>query len=69
VLHSAVDGLIIAVGQPAPDAEQKFAPIAGRDQGILETQVEEREVKTLHRTHKVDVKKKSLVAAKASGDG
>ena len=59
-------GQIIAVGRPmSPSGSGRHAaPLAGKNQFVLETEVAEDIAKTLHQTHTVDVAKKVLHKSK-----
>lgn len=67
VWHDA-NGQILAIGHPVAVEGHtlKVVPIAGDQGSVLETEVEVNEemLKTLHQTHKVDIKNKSLIKAK-----
>ena len=62
IWHDAA-GRIIAIGRPRSnrDSARKVVPIAGKNQFVLETEVDEAHIKTLSGTHAVDVQKKTLV--------
>ena len=51
-------GKIIAVGHPTSD--QKATPLAAEHQFVLETEIDETLSRALHKTHTVDVGRKTL---------
>ncbi len=59
-----VTGEIAAVGRPTSAAQ--CVPLSGDNQSVMETEIEEKDVQGLHRTHVVDVVRKVLL--KQSGD-
>jgi len=54
-----INGQIVAIGRPMGAA--KCVPLSGKDQSVLETEIEEAHIATLHRTHVVDVDQKCVV--------
>ena len=56
------NGEIIALGHPVKGTDSKLqvTPITGAGQGVLETEVAEELIKSLHQTHIVDMDKKVL---------
>jgi len=54
-----VSGEIVAIGRPMGGA--KCVPLGGKDQAVIETEVEEEEIAGLHRTHIVDVVRRAIV--------
>jgi hypothetical protein len=58
VWHRA-NGEIVAIGRAV--GKHKATPIAGPNQFILETEIEEAHIKGLSRTHRVDMQTKTLV--------
>lgn len=54
-----VTGQIVAVGRPVGGA--KCVPVTGDDNSVLETELEEKSVADLHRTHVVDVNRKAVI--------
>ncbi len=58
VWHNAT-GQIVAVGRPM--AKHKATPLAGENQFVLQTEVDEADIKELHRTHIVDASGRALV--------
>jgi hypothetical protein len=61
IWHDVNNGKIVGIGRSSASAKYKAIPTAGHRQGVLETQVEEDAIGTLHETHKVDVLNKTLV--------
>jgi hypothetical protein len=66
IWHNPNDGQIIAIGRAPADTKHKVIPVAGQNQAVLETQIKESEIKTLHESHRVDVHTKTLVRATSS---
>jgi hypothetical protein len=60
VWHNANDGQIVAIGMAPVDATYKTVPITGHGQSVLEMQVEEDSIRTLHETHRVNIHNKTL---------
>jgi hypothetical protein len=58
VWHNA-NGQIVAIGRNT--GKHKVTAVAGENQFILETEIDEAQMKGLHRTHIVDPHSKSLV--------
>ena len=54
-----VSGKIVAVGQPVGGA--KCIPLASEKHIVLETEVEELQISSLHRTHTIDPLRKVIV--------
>jgi hypothetical protein len=52
-------GQIVAVGRPSEGSN--CIPLAGEDQSVLETDVEETQIDSLHLTHIVDPRQQSVV--------
>jgi hypothetical protein len=61
VWHSA-HGEILAIGRST--GKHKVNPVAAQNQFIVETEIEEANIKGLHLTHMVDTQTKSLVKHK-----
>ena len=59
IWHGA-DGEIVAVGRPGPKTEAHFVLLAGPGNAVMETNVEEKHIPDLHKTHVVDVQSKAL---------
>lgn len=60
-----IKGGIVAVGHPVMEKQTLslgVIPIGTRDFQVLETEIDQKVVANLHKTHTVDVKKRSLVA-------
>jgi hypothetical protein len=58
IWHNA-NGEIVAVGRPI--GATKCVPLSGEDQSVLETEIEEEHIASLHRTHVIDVSQKTVV--------
>lgn len=54
------NGQIVAIGR-AMTTKHKITPIGDENQFVFQTDVEESQIETLHRTHIVDVNAKALV--------
>lgn len=52
-------GQIVAVGRASEKAN--VLPVAGENQSVLETDIEESEITSLHQTHMVDPRRRVLV--------
>jgi hypothetical protein len=61
-----VTGEIVAVGRSMGEA--KCIPVSGEGQSVLETEIEEKNIKGLHQTHIVDVHQRAVVKH-GYGDG
>jgi hypothetical protein len=59
IWHNA-NGQIVAIGH-ATATKHKVIPIAGENQFIFETEIDESQIEGLHRTHIVDMNAKALV--------
>ena len=55
------EGQIIAIGRPGNQAKHKAVPISNQGHSILPVEIDEHEIKTLHKTHAVDVHQKMLI--------
>jgi hypothetical protein len=58
VWHNAT-GQIVAVGRPM--GKHKATPLAGENQFVLQTEIDEAHIKGLHRSHIVDANGRALV--------
>ena len=56
-----VTGKIIAIGRPEINSPYQAIPLSRENQLVLETDIEEANIKELYKTHIVDFKKKALV--------
>lgn len=54
------EGNITAVGRPAPSARGRIVPVAGLGRAVTPVEVAEQDIATLHRTHEIDVKQRTL---------
>ena len=63
LLWHKANGEIVAIGRAV--GKHKVTPVAGENQFILETEVEEADIKDLPRTHVVDMQAKKLAKHKA----
>jgi hypothetical protein len=61
VWHGA-NGEIVAIGRAT--GKQKVSPVAGQNQFTLEVEIDEAEIKDLHRSHVVDMSTGKLVKHK-----
>jgi len=60
-----VNGEITAVGRPVE--QYPAVPMSGENQFLLETEIEEKDISELHKTHLVDMHQKSIVKHSTGG--
>lgn len=60
-----LNGQIVAIGRAT--GKRKVSAIAGQGQGVVETEVEHEKIKTLHRSHVVDLFSRTVTEKKAQG--
>jgi hypothetical protein len=53
-----VTGEIVAIGRPMGRA--MCVPLSGKDQAVMEAEIEEEHIGALHNTHMVDVQRKVI---------
>ena len=58
-----LSGEIVAIGRASDKAN--VVPMSGENQFVLETDIEESQISSLHTTHTVDTLKQALVKRKA----
>ena len=61
------EGKIVAIGRPEKNSKCVVVPVSGHGHSIFSTEVDHRELQSMHRTHAVDLEKKKLVKHAGAG--